>query len=114
MLARLREAEPAATAIFFSLEPWLASDRTALLLWEAFVTGKAKGKDHIEDAMRACQAFHSLLELRAWDEARTGTVAMDAQPLNLAALAAGWAGWRVKRSESKRPVIVVRPDDLPW
>ena len=108
-LARLRAAASAATPIFFSPESWLLSDEPGLLIWEAFVTGSDKGRNHADDAQRACRAFEQLLKRKAWDEARQVTVGDEAQSLNLAALAAEWAGWPVTPDDPKSQVLVVKP-----
>jgi hypothetical protein len=98
ILAKLRKITGATTAVFFSPETWLEFHEPCLLLWEAFVTGADKGRDHADDAERACQAFRQLLQERAWHEARQVKVAPGALSLNLAALAAEWAGWPVTAS----------------
>lgn len=109
ILARLRETGNTEPSIFFSPEAWLLSDLPGLLLWEAFVTGADKGKSHADDARRACRAFEQLLTRRSWNEARLVTVGSGAQSLNLAALAAEWAGWPIAADERKCPLLVVSP-----
>jgi hypothetical protein len=109
ILARLRETGNAKVPIFFSPEAWLLSNEPGLLLWEAFVTGSDKGRDHVDDAQRACRAFLQLMKRKAWDEASQVTVGSEAQSLNLAALAAEWAGWPIAATERNSQLLVVKP-----
>jgi hypothetical protein len=109
VLSRLREAENCRTQIYFSPEAWLLSSELGLLVWEAFVTGANKGRDHADDAKRACQAFQQLMKRKAWDDARQVRVGSEAQSLNLVALAAEWAGWPIAATERKSQLLVVKP-----
>jgi hypothetical protein len=109
ILAHLREAGNAKKPIFFSPEAWLSSTEPGLLLWEAFVTGAGKGRDHNDDAQRACRAFLQLMKRKVWNEARQVKVGNKAQSLNLAALAAEWAGWPIAATEHKSQLLVVKP-----
>lgn len=109
ILARLRKTGNPQTPIFLSPEGWLLSSEPGRLLWEAFVTGADKGRDHADDAQRACRAFLQLIKRKAWDEARQVTVGSEAQSLNLAALAAEWAGWPIAATERESQLLVVKP-----
>jgi hypothetical protein len=55
LLARVHEAVPN-EPFFLQWEPF-AQQQKGVLLWEAFVTGKAKGKSDEEDAMIGLDAF---------------------------------------------------------
>ena len=109
VLSRLREVRTGKMPIFFSPEAWLSSDEAGMLVWEAFVTGANKGRDHADDAERACQAFQNLMKRKNWDDARQVEVGSDALSLNLAALAAEWAGWSIAATERRSQLLVVKP-----
>ena len=85
------------------------SSEPGLLLWEAFVTGAGKGRDHADDAERACREFLQLMKRKDWGKARLVTVGGEAQSLNVAALAAEWAGWPIAATEQKSELLVVKP-----
>lgn len=109
ILAQLLRAQSTATQVYFSPEFWLESKQPGLLIWEAFVSGKNKGRDHADDARLAWEEFRRLLKDRKWDEARQICVGNESQSLNLVALAAEWAGWSVNSDDRKNQLLVVKP-----
>lgn len=110
VLNRLRCSLSKQPPLFVSPEPWLKSSDVGLLLWEAFVSGKDKGRNHQDDVKRAAHAFGRLLDRNAWEAAREVTVGSDRFPMNLAALAADWAGWPVNPADLRSELLVVKPD----
>jgi hypothetical protein len=99
LLANLREQMPV-VPLFLRWEPF-AEARAGLLLWEAFVTGDAKGASHEEDALVGIDAFCARLPdgLDGADLERS---------LSLAAAIAYWAGWDLSPAQLREPGIVVR------
>lgn len=80
-----------------------ASERSGLLLWEAFVSGAAKGETHEEDARNGVQAFCDQLP-NPGDECAGETQ----RPFSLLAAAAVWAGWDLSPEDLRRACVLVR------
>jgi hypothetical protein len=101
ILSRVREAVPCG-AVHFAWEPFSAAE-SGLLLWEAFVSGKAKGGSHEKDAIAGVEAFCKQLpdvgDANAYETPR---------PFSLIAAAALWAGLEVTPEELRRPCVLVR------
>ena len=88
-----------------------AEQRSGLLLWEAFVSGAAKGGTHEEDARSGVQAFCDELPTPG-DEIAGETQ----RPFSLLAAAAVWAGWDLPAEDMRRACVLVRatrPPDAP-
>lgn len=101
-----------APTLTFSPDEWSAGD-AYILLWEAFVSGKAKSKSknagHRGDAKIAMKAFQTIAKRGAWYEARIVKPSENAESLNLAAFAARWSGWPVTDEQLRETAIVVKP-----
>lgn len=83
-----------------------AADGDGLLIWEAFVSAKAKGKDHVDDASIAVAAFVDALP------DPTGQAALTADgPLSLAAAVALWSGWRDDPADLRATTLVIRASE---
>jgi hypothetical protein len=74
-----------------------------LFLWEAFVSGKAKGKDHIQDAAKAIRAFCLALP----DPRNNNTIHED-NVFSLAGAALLWSGWSEDTGILKTPCLVIK------
>lgn len=80
-----------------------ADHRAGLLVWEAFVNGKAKGADHEADARVGLEEFcNQLPEVGDPDADETE------HPTNLIAAAAFWAGWDLAADAFRLPCTLVR------
>lgn len=80
---------------------WSHSSPT-ILLWEAFVSGGAKGRCHTDDAVTAAMEFHR----------REASLCSDVTcelPLSLVGAAALWSGLCEDPFVLRRPVLVLRP-----
>jgi hypothetical protein len=74
-----------------------------LLLWEAFVTGKAKATTHIDDALIAATTFRDSLPNPA------AANAVEAQsPMLLIGAALPWSGWSQVPMLLHRPCLVIK------
>lgn len=80
-----------------------AESQKGLLLWEAFVSGTAKGKTHEEDAHRGVQAFCEQLP-----EPGEPTAAETESPFSVLAAAAIWAGFDLSREDMRGGCLLVR------
>jgi len=74
-------------ALHLEWRPFAAEAR-GLLLWEAFVSGTAKGKTHVDDATIAVAAFSNMLP----DPMAAPTISAE-RPLSLVGAVALWIGW---------------------
>lgn len=101
LLARVREACPDAV-LHLSWESF-AEAPGGLLVWEAFVTGEAKGASHEEDASIGVQAFCAQLPTPG-DAVAAGVH----RPLSLVAATALWGGWPVQAADFHAPCVLVR------
>ncbi len=90
------------TDLHFHWESFSAA-REGLLLWEAFVTGAAKGETHEQDAKNGIEAFCDQLP-----EAGDAEVKETESPLSLVAAAATWAGWDVALEDLRSACVLVR------
>lgn len=100
----LRELRAAAEEVplFFRWEEF-AARQAGLFMWEAFVTGPAKGADHEADARIGVDAFCSQLP-----EVGDANADDTESPLNLVATAAVWAGWEVPVGALHQACTLVR------
>jgi hypothetical protein len=87
-------------------ESWPPSgNRPILFCWEAFVSGKAHGKTHVQDASAAAMEFLSV------ESNLAGATAVEAElPLSLIATAALWSGLSKDTDLLHQPTVVIRPD----
>lgn len=85
ILTEIRKNTPAACLAHLTWESFEQSG-SGLLVWEAFVSGSAKGLDHIDDARLAVKAFSSRMPRPQTDITATN-------PLSLAGFALLRAGW---------------------
>jgi hypothetical protein len=102
VLSNVRRATgaPAAT-LYLEWEPFEQAPGT-LLVWEAFVTRKAKGTSHIEDARFGAEAF-----VRALPDPRQASTITTERPLSLAGAAAIWSGWLTDLRPLHTPTLVI-------
>lgn len=101
LLRGIRELVPAAN-VHLRWAPF-AAQRSGLLLWEAFVSGPAKGKTHEDDARIGMEAFCA--QLPTPGDANADETE---RPFSLAAAAAVWAGWDVSADELRSACVLVR------
>jgi hypothetical protein len=88
-----------------------AEQQSGLLLWEAFVSGTAKGETHEEDARSGIQAFCEQLP-----DPGDPSAADTERPFSLLAAAAMWAGFDLPIEDTRDPCLLVRatrPPDQP-
>jgi hypothetical protein len=83
--------------------PSFAEQQGGLLLWEAFVSGAAKGETHEEDARSGVQAFCEQLP-----NPGEATAEATERPLSLMTAAAIWAGFDLAPEDMRRPSLLVR------
>lgn len=98
---RLLRVEPAA---FLDWAEFLDSSVPGLLVWEAFVTGTAKGRTHIDDARLGVKAFQSALP----DPRVTTAVTTNCPVHSLAGAALVGAGWSTNLALLEQPCLVMR------
>lgn len=92
--------------------PAFAEQEGGLLLWEAFVSGAAKGETHEEDARSGVQAFCDQLP-------NPGEAAADEteRPFSLVTAAAIWAGFDLPPEDLRQACLLVRatrPPEQRW
>jgi hypothetical protein len=100
LLSRLHELAPEANLHL----TWPAFNKAqqGLLIWEAFVSGKAKGETDEADAVIGINTFVAQMPTGNLNAAETQ------RPFSLAAAAALWAGWAVPPQALRRPCILAR------
>jgi hypothetical protein len=101
LMRYIREQVPDA-ALHLQWTPF-AAQRSGLLLWEAFVTGAAKGPTHEEDARIGMEAFCA--QLPTPGDANADETE---RPFSLVAAAALWAGWDLPSRELRSACVLVR------
>jgi hypothetical protein len=74
-----------------------------LFLWEAFVSGAAKGTTHVDDASIAVAAF-----VAALPDPREGSSITAERPMSLIGAAAVWSGWSDDEELLRAAPLVVR------
>lgn len=91
---------------FLEWEQFLSADGNAVFLWEAMVTGTAKGESHIEDALIAVRSLKALAS-----RGRLGnSVFVQGDVISLIGLALLRAGWNLPQSVLSSPCIVIRSE----
>lgn len=91
--------------------PSFAEQKSGLLLWEAFVSGAAKGETHEEDARSGVQAFCEQLPNPGEASAQATE-----RPFSLLTAATIWAGFDVPPEEMRQASLLIRatrPPDRP-
>jgi hypothetical protein len=88
--------------------PPFAEQRGGLLLWEAFVSGAAKGETHEDDARIGVQAFCDQLPNPGDD-----TAEQTERPFSLLGAAAIWAGFDLAPTETRGACLLVRASPPP-
>lgn len=88
--------------------PSFAENQQGLLLWEAFVSGAAKGETHEEDARSGVQAFCEQLP-----EPGDPSAAETESPFSVLAAAAIWAGFDLTSEDMRGGCLVVRATHAP-
>lgn len=77
-----------------------------LFCWEAFVSDKAHGRTHVQDAATAAMAF-----LSAESNLAGAPIITAEHPLSLIATAALWSGLATDTDVLHQPTVVIRPDE---
>ena len=101
ILRELRDRCPEVTA-FVDWNEFTSAGR-GLLLWEAFVTGSAKGAKHVDDALIAAKTFRYALP----DPPGADAVEAD-EPLSLIGSALLWSGWSKELAMLHKPCLVIK------
>jgi alkylated DNA nucleotide flippase Atl1 len=101
VLRALRSRCPEAAA-FLDWDDFTRAGR-GLCLWEAFVTGKAKGAAHVDDALIAATTFRDALP----DPPAANAVKAE-RPLSLIGAALLWSGWSQETSVLYQPCLVIK------
>lgn len=101
--SRLGNRELATTSITLD---WLKfrNGKANIFIWEAFITGTAKGIDHSEDALIACRTFN----MRLPDLSVNYTPEPKVRSLIGGALL--WSGWSDDLFLLRKPCLVIRPE----
>lgn len=102
ILSRLRERLACEPSVFFDWDRFRDSSEGALFLWEAFVSGKAKGATHIDDASAGVDAFRASLPNPA-----TRNLIKEEQVFSLIGASLLRAGWQVPPSILSEPCLVL-------
>ena len=102
-LGRLKEKWPGQPRATLS---WNKLDKGGyqLLIWEAFVAGKAKTNSHTGDALAAAVAFQNALP----DPQKVSNITCD-NPISLAGLALLWSGWTQDKQILHEATLVIKP-----
>jgi hypothetical protein len=103
VLSELRNRVPAA-AVYLDWSSFDAAG-SGLLLWEAFVTDRAKGASHIDDATIAALAFR--------EQVSAPNAVSAERPLSLVGMASLWSGWSTDLSLLRSSCMVVKPPPRP-
>ena len=101
VLRELRARCPEAAA-FLDWNEFARAGR-GLFLWEAFVTGKAKGTAHVDDALIAVKTFRESLP----DPPAANAVEADGT-LSLIGAALVWSGWSLTTALLHQPCLVIK------
>lgn len=88
--------------------PPFAEQQGGLLLWEAFVSGAAKGETHEEDALSGVQAFCEQLP-----NPGDPSAAETERPFSVLAAAAIWAGFDLPIEDTREGCLLVRATHPP-
>lgn len=104
LLAHIHSKAAPGTTLHLSWQEFQRSGR-ALFIWEAFVTGSAKGQTHSQDAALAVEAFCSALPNP--DDANS---IHEEAVFSLIAAAALRAGWQSAHALLDQPCIVIRAE----
>jgi len=111
LLSALADAPEQLPHVGFEVEA-LAGPATNLVIWEAFVSGRAKNPSadnpHVDDARVAVAEFR-----RRWDTGSITSDIADNQVTSIAGLAVLVAGLSTDIELLTRPCVVVRAPDLP-
>lgn len=102
ILTRLRERLACEPSVFFDWGRFGDSSEGALLLWEAFISGKAKGTRHIDDASAGVDAF-----LTSLPDPATRNLIKEERVFSLIGASLLRAGWQVPPSILSEPCLVL-------
>ncbi len=101
ILRSLRQRCPQAVA-FLDWDEFTGAGR-GLFLWEAFVTGKAKGEAHVDDALIAATTFGESLP----DPPAANAIEAE-RPFSLIGAALVWSGWSQETVLLHQPCLVIK------
>ncbi len=104
LLRFLKEYLGKVPPFFLDWKAFLKAPGEAIYFWEALVTGKAKGKDHPDDALKAVQAFYKNMS------------SLDSLPVDreegpcfsLLGAYLLWAGWSKDQALLTKPCVLVK------
>lgn len=99
-LQAIRTAIPHSHDAFLSWENFVQAD-SGLLVWEAFVSGRTKGRDHLDDARLAVQAFLRKLPTPTSDIKAVNSI-------TLAGVALLKSGWTSDPSVISDPCLAIK------
>lgn len=110
VLRRILEATPVPSPLFLSWTRFNDAP-SGLLLWEAFVTGKAKTGSHEGDAAAAVNAF-----MESLPDPPSGSIVREPEVFSLVAAAALSVGWPTAQTLINEPCIVLsaNPTAVTW
>lgn len=103
VLREIRNAVHPSVPAFLCWDDFAAA-RRGLLIWEAFVSGTAKGADHVSDARLGAEAFMAALPTPA----RVNAVSCSEGVYSLAGAALLRAGWHSDVSVLDQACLVVK------
>jgi len=102
LLEQIRTKTPKAVAAYLNWKAFEAS-HGGLFLWEAFVSGKAKGHGHAQDAEIAVRAFQAALPNPELSNAIAET-----RVLSLIGASMLRAGWSTNAHQLSEPCLVIK------
>jgi hypothetical protein len=102
LLEQIRINTPKSAAAFLDWKAFWASNG-GLFLWEAFVSGKAKGSGHAHDAEIAVQKFHAALP-----NPELANAISEQSVLSLIGASMLRAGWSANAQHLSEPCLVIK------
>jgi len=103
LLSKTKESSRRSVEPFVDWEDFRAAD-SGLFLWEAFVSGKSKGSNHVEDAKRAVKAFTDSLP----NPQLKNAVSDETKVISLIGASLLRSGWTTSINILSRPCIVIK------
>lgn len=106
ILTKIKSQTSKLPTAFLKWGQFLGAGGNAAFLWEAMVTGAAKGESHIEDALIAARSFQAL----ASRGSLTNSVFVQGDVISLIGLALLRAGWNMPQSVLSSACMVIRSE----
>lgn len=105
ILRALYESGAGACRFTLDREEWPPTTPEPILFcWEAFVSGKAHGTSHEQDAVTAVMEF-----LEHEDDLAAANAVTASRPFSLIGAAALWSGWASSPGMLHEPALVIKP-----